>query len=114
MGKREPCPVAEMARVLGRKWVLQIIHHLREPRGFRELQQRLGNINPTLLSERLKFLEQEGIVHREVYPQRPPRTIYSLTRKGEELLPLLDALATWARRWQQEGEPASPSTSTLP
>ncbi len=109
MGTGEPCPVAEMARVLGRKWVLQIIHHLREPCGFRELQQRLGNINPTLLSERLKFLEREGIVQREVLPQRPPRTVYRLTDKGEELLPLLDALAAWARRWREATVPTQSS-----
>lgn len=93
------CPVAATARILGARWTLEIIHNLRERRRYCELQARLGNINPTLLSRRLKFLEQEGIVRRIEFPDAPRHVEYELTEKGRELLPILDQLAAWAARW---------------
>ncbi len=98
--REEPsCPVAAMARVLATRWTLEIIHNLRQPRRFCELQDRLGHISPTLLSQRLRFLEQEGLVHRIPHPESARHVEYSLTEKGQELLPILDQLAAWAYRW---------------
>ncbi len=94
------CPVAATARILGSKWTLQIIHNLRQRRRYCELRARVGNINPTLLSRRLKFLEAEGLVRRIEFPDAPRHVEYELTDKGRELLPVLDALAMWAQRWQ--------------
>lgn len=100
MAQEESCPVAAMARVLGARWTLQIIHNLRERRRFCELQARLGPISPTLLSKRLHFLEAEGLIRRIVHPESPRHVEYELTEKGRELLPILDQLAAWAYRWQ--------------
>ncbi len=100
MREETECPVAATARILGTRWTLQIIHHLREPRRYCELRARVGNINPTLLSRRLKFLEAEGLVRRIEYPGAPRHVEYELTEKGRELLPIVDAIANWAYRWQ--------------
>lgn len=98
--QEEPCPVAATARILGTKWTLQIIHNLRQRRRYCELRARVGNINPTLLARRLKFLEAEGLVRRIEYPSAPRHVEYELTEKGRALLPIIDALAEWASRWQ--------------
>lgn len=107
------CPVRATARILGARWTLQIVHHLRERRRFCELQNLVGGVNPTTLSQRLKFLEEEGLVDRFPLSDAPPHVEYALTRKGRDLLPILDALADWAEKWlplasQGENGPAHP------
>ncbi len=69
---------------------------------FNELKKRLGSISATSLTERLKELEQRGIVQRRVYPETPPRVEYSLTKKGRELHALLLQLADWVIRWNKK------------
>jgi len=93
------CPVLAMSKILGKRWTLAIIHNLRQKRRFCELQEKLGNINPTLLAQRLRSLEKAGIVKRIEDPDNPKHVEYMLTPKGKELLPILDQLANWARRW---------------
>lgn len=100
MTQETSCPVAAMARVLAARWTLEIIHNLRERRRFCELQARLGNISPTLLSRRLRYLEAQGLIRRIVHPESPKHVEYELTQKGRELLPILDQLAAWAYRWK--------------
>lgn len=91
------CPVATMTRLLGKPWTLQIIHHLREPRHFRDLQERLGGISPTLLARRLRTLAAYGLVQRTEPGFR--FAAYELTPAGQELLPIIDALAAWSEKW---------------
>jgi len=102
------CPVAITGRILGMRWTLQIIHNLREPRRFCELQKDVENVNPTTLSQRLKFLETQAVLRRLPISDAPLHVEYELTEKGRELLPILDALARWANKWaagpQNEGE----------
>jgi DNA-binding HxlR family transcriptional regulator len=74
----------------------------RDPTRFNELKKRLGSISATSLVERLKELEQLGIVQRRVYPEIPPRVEYSLTKKGRELHALLLQLADWVIRWNKK------------
>jgi DNA-binding HxlR family transcriptional regulator len=93
------CPIEATARILGSRWTLQIIHNLREPRRYCELQERVGAVNPTTFSQRLRFLEQEGLVQRLPISQAPRHVIYELTEMGKELLPVLDEISTWANRW---------------
>jgi len=93
------CPVAATARILGARWTLQIIHHLRQRRRFCELQELAGGVNPTTLSQRLKFLEEQGLIRRLPISDAPPHVEYELTEMGRDLLPVLDALARWAERW---------------
>ncbi|GAB4520362.1 MAG: hypothetical protein Kow0047_31570 [Anaerolineae bacterium] len=96
----EFCPVSEAARIVGRKWTLLIIYHLLEsPRRFCELQELLGGVNPTTLSQRLKMLERQGLVHRHQRPTVPPWVQYELTPKGQALRPVIESMAAWGNRW---------------
>lgn len=60
-----------------------------------ELQRYIGTITYKTLSSSLKELEADGLVHREEYPQIPPKVEYSLTERGRSLIPLLDGLCEW-------------------
>ncbi len=97
--KDESCPVAATAQILGARWTLQIIHHLRQRRRFCELQELVGGINPATLSLRLKFLESEGLVRRFPISMAPLHVEYELTGKANDLLPIIDALSDWAYHW---------------
>lgn len=62
---------------------------------FNELKRYITSISYKTLSASLKDLEQDGLVHREEYPQIPPKVEYSLTKKGESLMPILGMLCDW-------------------
>ena len=98
MSSEKACPLAATARILGARWTMEIIHNLRERRRFCELQEIVGGVNPTTLTQRLKFLE-EGVIHRRPISNAPPHVEYALTDKGRDLLPILDSLSGWAERW---------------
>ncbi|HJU57346.1 MAG TPA: helix-turn-helix domain-containing protein [Actinomycetota bacterium] len=88
------------ADVLGRRWNPQVIMVLLEgPRRFGELRERVPGISDTLLSERLKRLEAEGIIAREVTAGRPVLIEYALTKAGLALGPAIGALSEWAERF---------------
>ncbi len=63
---------------------------------FKELQRNIPDISQKMLTTTLKMLEGDGLIHREVFPEVPPRVEYSLTEKGKSLLPLIDNLLSWA------------------
>jgi len=86
--------------VLGQKWVLRIVHALGErTQRFCELQDTLGGANSATLSQRLKLLEDEGLISRRVVSSVPPWVEYSLTPKGRELDEALAPIDRWADRW---------------
>lgn len=62
---------------------------------FNELKKYIGSISYKTLSSTLKELEADGLVHREEYPQIPPKVEYSLTERGKSLIPILDQMCTW-------------------
>lgn len=87
-----PCPVAAVAEIIDRKWVSLIIRDLRDgSRRFGELQHSLG-VSPRVLSMRLQELEEEDLVSRQVFAEIPPRVEYTLTPRGELLVPLIDEM----------------------
>ena len=94
-----PCPITKAAKVLGRKWTLEMIYYLRERRRFCELQEIVGGVNPTTLTQRLKVLEQAGIVERYAISNAPRHVEYDLTEKGRDLLSVLYPLEEWVQRW---------------
>ena len=100
-GKGEVCAhFQRAAEILGRRWSPQVLRVLLEgPRRFGELRQRVPGISDTLLSERLKQLEAEGIVRRTVRDARPVRIEYALTEAGRGLGKAIDALGEWAERF---------------
>lgn len=93
------CVIAA-AKILGDKWTPMIIRALStDTRRFCALQEMAGGINPRTMSARLLMLEEEGIVTKTVYPEVPPRTEYSLTEKGRDLLPVLEQMAKWGEKY---------------
>jgi DNA-binding HxlR family transcriptional regulator len=94
------CSVAASAEIVGAKWTALLVHDLSEgPRRFSELEHSCCGISPRTLSERLRALEQEGIVVRRSYPESPPRVEYALTDKGEALQPIIDEMRKFGRDW---------------
>ena len=94
------CAVAASAEIIGAKWTALLVHDLSEgPRRFSELEHSCSGISPRTLAERLRALEQEGIVERRSYPESPPRVEYELTGKGESLLPIIDAMREFGHEW---------------
>ena len=95
----QACPVAKSLEVVGERWTLLIIRDLLRGHGkFQDLQTSLKGIAPNLLSERLKLMEEQGLVTREFYSEHPPRAEYHLTDKGRELGVVVGALAQWGSR----------------
>ncbi|MDX6616916.1 MAG: hypothetical protein QOD60_2007 [Solirubrobacterales bacterium] len=99
------CPHYHAAiELIGRRWSGAIVAALAEgPMRFAELAASVPGMSDRLLSERLKELEHEGIVEREVESGTPVRVSYSLTEKGVELKPAIKALRSWARHWHAAG-----------
>jgi DNA-binding HxlR family transcriptional regulator len=86
--------------LIGRRWSGAVIHLLlMAPSRYAELRAAIPEITDRMLSERLRELEEEGIVARTVIPETPVRVEYSLTPKGRALGPALGALGQWAERW---------------
>jgi DNA-binding HxlR family transcriptional regulator len=101
------CSVAACAEIIGAKWTALLVHDLSEgPRRFSELEHSCAGISPRTLSERLRALEQEGIVDRRSYPESPPRVEYELTEKGESLLPIIEEMRRFGHEWLVRSAPA--------
>ena len=102
------CSVAACAEIIGAKWTALLVHDLSEgPRRFSELEHSCAGISPRTLSERLRALEDEGIVERRSYAESPPRVEYELTDKGDALLPIIEQMRRFGHSWLVEGEPAA-------
>ncbi|HEX6971002.1 MAG TPA: helix-turn-helix domain-containing protein [Limnochordia bacterium] len=100
MSERCQCPIERALQVIGAKWVPLIVRDLLEgPKRFNELQSSLGSVSPRTLSERLKDLEEQGVISRHAYPEVPPRVEYRLTPKGMALHDLLEDMRRWGERW---------------
>jgi DNA-binding HxlR family transcriptional regulator len=95
------CPRYEHAiQLLGKRWTGLILDSLMEgPRRFCELTATVEGLSDRVLSDRLRELEAENIVERVVYPQIPVRIEYSLTEKGRDLKPVVQAIHEWAEEW---------------
>ncbi len=99
------CPHFHAAiELIGKRWTGAIVGTLTEqPMRFGELAKAVPGLSDRLLSQRLRELEDEGLVEREVEPGTPVRVTYSLTGKGAELGPAIRELRLWARRWKRAG-----------
>ena len=86
--------------VLGQKWVMRIVHTLGErTQRFCELQDALGGANSATLSQRLRLLEEQGLIDRTIVSEVPPWVEYSLTDKGADLRRAITGIDRWANRW---------------
>jgi DNA-binding HxlR family transcriptional regulator len=95
------CPRYHHAvELIGRRWNGAIVRTLMEgPRRFAEIASAVPDISDRMLAERLKELEQEGVVLRTVIPETPVRVEYALSDKGRALEPTIRALSDWAVEW---------------
>lgn len=93
------CPVRYTLDILGGKWKLVILWHLFNDgiKRYGEIKKVLPEITHKMLSNQLKELESDGIIHREEYHQIPPKVEYSLTERGMTLLPVLNSISKWGR-----------------
>ena len=97
------CSVAACADIIGAKWTALLVHDLSEgARRFSELEHSCRGISPRTLSERLRWLESEGVIERTSYAESPPRVEYELTAKGGALLPIIAEMRRFGHDWLVE------------
>lgn len=93
------CPLSRTLAVVGDSWSLIVLRDLMNGvTRFGEFATR-EKISPTVLSARLKHLEEHGVIERHLYSERPPRAEYRLTEKGQALGPMLLAMRDWGRAY---------------
>ncbi|TAK75235.1 MAG: transcriptional regulator [Dehalococcoidia bacterium] len=106
--RQQACPIARSLDIVGDRWTLLVLRDLRRGHSkFADLLVSLQGISPTVLSERLQSLEQDGLAARRFYSDHPPRAEYVLTPRGDSLAPVLKALYDWGT----EHAPRPPRTT---
>ena len=113
----ENCPVAATLDLIGGKYKALILWHLADKKlRFSELRNRIKKATPKMLTQQLRELEIQSLIHREVYPVIPPKVEYSLTETGKSLLPILVAMRDWGSNYlrSQNQEPCCFMMSTDP
>ena len=97
---KEVCPVTQTQDIFAGKWKIIILWHLStKTRRFNELQRLLPNISKGILTRQLRELEEDQMVHREVYKEVPPKVEYSLTPLGKSFLPILHSMGEWSKKY---------------
>lgn len=95
------CPVATAVALIGGKWKLLILRNLKaRPWRFNELQRDLDGVSQKVLTDSLRQMIADGLVYRRDYNELPPRVEYGLTELGEEMLPIIDALAEFGNYYK--------------
>ncbi|MFA5514799.1 MAG: helix-turn-helix domain-containing protein [Desulfuromonadales bacterium] len=93
------CTVEITLNVIGGKWKALILWHLaHRTLRFSQLRRRLPKVTQKMLTQQLRELEGDGMIHRQVYAEVPPRVEYSLTGEGQTLVPLLGQMCDWGKR----------------
>ncbi|HRW51161.1 MAG: helix-turn-helix transcriptional regulator [Caldilinea sp.] len=96
------CPVATTVRLIGSKWKLLILRNLfAGPNRYGELARTIPGISKKVLTENLRSMEQDGILIRTDYAEVPPRVDYKLSDLGETMRPIIAAMETWGRGYQE-------------
>ncbi len=100
------CPVMTTLEVIGGKWKPAILWELQRFRTqrFGALKRALPTITQKMLTQQLRELEADGVIHRKVYAEVPPRVEYTLTDYGESLTPILNEMAYWGMNHQEASE----------
>ena len=95
------CPVYQRAiELIGQRWNGAIVRALLSgATRYSEVESAIPGLSHRMLSDRLRHLEEEGIVRRDVFPETPVRVEYRLTEKGRDLADVLEAVSAWASRW---------------
>lgn len=101
-GCPEGCPVEATLDVIGGKWKGVILFHLiDDKKRFNQLRSLMPGITQRMLSLQLRELENDGVIHREVYPEIPPKVEYSLTEFGRTLEPIILAMKDWGENYKK-------------
>lgn len=94
------CSIEKALSILEGKWTFLILRDLFSgTKRFGELRKSLNGISPKTLSERLKELEEKGVVKRTAYATIPPTVEYTLTEKGQSLKPIIKEMKLWGAKW---------------
>lgn len=97
---QKQCSLKEVLDVIGGKWAMPIIYNLSKGKlRFKEIERNVEGINTRMLVKELKNMEANGIIKREVFATVPPTVEYTLTYKGEKLLPSIISLHTWGQEF---------------
>jgi DNA-binding HxlR family transcriptional regulator len=97
------CGVEVTLGVIGGKWKGLILWHLRlKTLRFSQLQRRLQTVTQKMLTQQLRELETDGLIHRQVYAEVPPRVEYSLSESGLTVVPMLELMCQWGQNYLQE------------
>ena len=97
------CPVETTLMLIGDKWKVLILRDLMPgTRRFGDLKKSIGSVSQKVLTAQLRDMEANGLVHRKVYAEVPPRVEYSLTEVGRSLKPILDAMSTWGQGYKAQ------------
>ena len=96
------CPVATAVQLIGNKLKLLILRNLLvRPWRFNEMLRSIPGISQKVLTDNLRALERDDLITRTVYPEVPPRVEYALSELGETMRPIISALETWGRGYQE-------------
>ncbi len=96
------CPVETTLSIIGDKWKVLILRDLfTGTKRFNELKKSLKGITQKMLTQQLREMGGDGLLHREVYPVVPPKVEYSLTELGKTLKPVIDSLYDWGSRLKE-------------
>jgi DNA-binding HxlR family transcriptional regulator len=94
------CSLKDVLEIIGGKWAMPIIYILSKGKlRFKELERSVEGINTRMLVKELKNMEKNGIIKRDVFATVPPTVEYTLTDKGEKLLPSIISLHTWGKEF---------------
>lgn len=101
MASEKICPIEETINLIGHKWKVFILWCLlqSDTMRFGELGRRIEGVSQKMLTQHLRQMEADGLVHRKVYPEVPPRVEYSLTPLGKSLKPVLDSMSNWGLKY---------------
>ncbi len=109
------CPTEATLAVIGGRWKVPILWNLHDQmRRFGELSRLLPGVSQKMLTQQLRELEADGLVHRKVFPEVPPRVEYSLTPLGRSLEPVLRSLTEWGQRFLDVRRSAKGSKARAP
>ncbi len=100
---RSGCPIASALELLGDRWTLVVLRDLLTgKRTYKEFLESPEAISTNILADRLRRLDEWGLVERRLYREKPERLAYELTQKGADLLPTLQALCRWGNRYIED------------
>jgi DNA-binding HxlR family transcriptional regulator len=107
------CPMFTAQALIGGKWKVIILWLLHDGvKRFSEIHRAIPDVTQSMLTNTLRDLESDGLIHREVYREVPPKVEYSLTPIGRKLLPVLQMLAEWGTDYIRQADQESENSSS--